>query len=804
MKIARNIGLGLLALLIILAGAGVWLVRRPFPETSGTLTLPGLSASVQVIRDKWGVPNIYAQNERDLFMAQGYVHAQDRLWLMYYSMLTASGEFSTVVGELGLEYDKLLRTIGLRRAAEAEWATMDAEGRELLQAYSDGVNAYIESHRDRLPLEFTLLNYDPKPWTPVDSLTYGNLTSMNLAGNYRLEFLRARLIAEIGVEKTQDLLPPYDPKQPLIIPDEAQGYKWMRGTSFAGLDSTIDVLGDPGANWGSNNWVVAGSRTVSGKPVLAGDAHMNLTLPSIWYMNGLHGGRFDTIGFTLPGVPAVLIGHNSRIAWAVTNLNPDVQDLYIERLDDRENPTKYEFRGEWHDLEIIEETIEVKGGDPVPLTIRLTNHGPLINDVVGDMAEAEPMSFKWAVLGDSQLLPSILRLNSAANWEDFREALRYWRMPSQNFVYADVDGNIGYQMTGQVPIREPHHDGLVPVPGWTGEYEWKGFIPYEELPYSYNPPRGFIATANNKVIGDDYPYRISEEWDPGYRAARITEMLAANDRMDVAASAAIQADTFSPPAAEMAPYLTAIEPDTAEEAKVIDLLKNWDYHFEADQVPGTLFQTWYWFLFRNTIEDDMSPTMSADYLAGQYERHGRFHITAMSRILKDPDSPWFDDQRTPEVERRDDIIKRSLADALAWLHENHGNNMDKWTWGDVHKVTYINLVARGGNPLIAWLYYVPPIRARGENFSINTGTFTFDDPFSMAHGASQREVVDMSDLDGMLAMQSTGQSGLVRHQHRTDLIDLWQQVEYIPMPFSRERVEQNAVETLTLTPGNAQ
>lgn len=803
MKIVRSVLLGVLALLLVASVFGVWFVRNPWPQLSGTVALPGMSASVQVIRDKWGVPNIYAQNDRDLLMAQGYVHAQDRLWSMYYSVLTASGTLSSVVGEPALDYDRVLRTLGLRRAAEAEWATMEPEAKELLQAYADGVNGFLAANRGRLPIEFTVLGFDPPEWTPVDSLAYGYMTSLNLAGNYRLEFLRARLIAEIGAEKTRDLLPPYDPSKPLIIPDEAQGYSWMRDVGFAGFDAVDSYLGEYGPLWGSNNWVVAGSRTTTGRPILAGDTHMNLYLPSIWYMNGLHGGRFNVTGFTLPGVPAVLFGHNEQIAWAVTNLNPDVQDLYIEKLDNRASPTRYEFDGEWHDLEIIRDTIEVKGAEPVPLNIYLTRHGPIINDVVADMAEAEPMAFQWAVVGDSQLFPSILRLNTASNWGEFREALRSWRMPGQNFVYADVAGNIGYQMTSQIPIRAPQHDGLVPVPGWTGEYEWLGFIPYDELPSAYNPPEGFIATANNKVVGDDYPYRITEEWDPGYRAQRIVELLAANDRMDMAASAAIQGDTYSLPAAAIQPFMVKIAPTDEAEAAAIAELQGWDLHFEADQVAASLFQAWYWFIFQNTIADDMSEDMSNDYLAGQYERHGRFHIAAMERIIQDNNNPWFDDKRTPAVETRDEIMQKSLGDALAWLRENYGDSMSGWRWGEMHRLRHVNLLARSGNPLFIALYYVPPIPMRGENFTINTGTFTFDEPFSVIHGVSQRQIIDMGDFDTMQAIHSTGQSGLVRHPNRTDMIEMWEQVQFLPMYFSRERVEASAANILTLTPEGA-
>jgi penicillin G amidase len=804
MKILRNIVLGVLVLLIVVAGSGTWFVRRPWPQMSGNAAIPGLSASAQIIRDASGVPHIYAQNERDLFMAQGYVHAQDRLWSMYFNQLTASGRLAELVGDRGLATDKVLRTIGLRRAAEREWAAMDPEARELLQAYCDGVNAFINANRSRLPIEFTVLGYDPEPWTPVDSISYGNLLSLFLAGNYRLEFLRARLIAEIGEERSKDLLPAYDKNTPFIVPDEVQSYASMRTIGFDGLNALDEWLGDAGAMWGSNNWVVSGKRTVSGKPILAGDTHMNLNMPSIWYMNGIHGGRFNSMGFTLPGVPAVVIGHNGTIAWAITNLNPDVQDLYIEKLDDRNNPTKYEFQGQWRDLEIIRDTLKVKGQAPVPLNIYITQHGPIINQAIDDMSQAEPMAFKWAMIGESKLFSAILQLNEARNWEQFRAALRNWRMPGQNFVYADVNGNIGYQMTSEVPIRVPQHSGLVPVPGWTGEYEWQGYIPYEELPYIYNPERGFIGTANNKVISDAYPYRITDEWDPGYRAQRINDLLQANDRMDLAASQKMQGDTFSIPASNIRPYMLEIKPQNEEEARAIELLRSWDLHFETDKVAATLFQTWYWFVFQNTLRDDLNPTLAKDYLDGQYERHGRFHITAMTQMMQDRNNEWFDDQTTPQTETRDDILQRSLGEALAWLKENHGNDMNSWTWGRVHQVSYVSLLASTGNPLFSWLYRVEPIPARGENFTINTGTFTFQDPFSMAHGASQREVIDMGDLDGMQAIHSTGQSGLVRHPHRTDMIEKWENVEYIPAPFSREKVEQLAVSTLTLTPEGIQ
>ncbi len=802
MKIVRNILIGILIVLVVLAGTSFWLVRRPWPEVSGTNELPGLSDSVRVVRDAWGVPHIYAQNEHDLFMAQGYVHAQDRLWQMHYNRLASNGVASSVLGERGLEYDKFVRTIGMRRAAEQEWQRLNAEEQAILQAYADGVNAFIETHRDRLPIEFTLLGVQPHPWTPIDSLAYGYVISFSLAGNHRLEYLRSRMIAQVGEQVTNELLTAYGSDKPLIIPPEAQGYQWMRNAGFSGLDAVAEMLGDPGASWGSNNWVVHGSRTASGKPLLANDTHLNLSMPSIWYANGLHGGRFDSMGFTFPGVPALLLGRNNRIAWGVTNLNPDVQDLYIEKLDNPENPTQYEFQGEWYPLEVITETIQVKGQDPVTLPVYLTKHGPIINGIFDQMKGAEPMSFQWAAYGEGQLFKSLVAINLAQNWEEFRQAVRLWQSPSQNFVYADVEGNIGYQMSGLIPIRATNHSGLVPVPGWTGEYEWQSYIPFEQLPHVLNPSAGFIATANNKVVSDDYPYFLSYEWDPGFRAKRITDLLTADDQVTIEDIQQIHADTYSLPAEELRPYLLMIQPENDKQKQALQYVQNWDLRLETDRVGASIYESWYWFLLRNTLNDDLGDEMAGDYLAGQYERHGSFQVPAMLAILEEGnDSHWFDDKTTPQVETREEIMRKSLNDALEWLRENYGEDMQGWTWGRLHAMTFASAgIGRNANPFLAWVFNVGPIPARGDNFTVNAASFSFDEPFRMNHGASQRMIVDLSDPDNMRGILTTGQTAHAFHPHRADMIPLWQNIEYIPFYASQAKVEANADAVLTLTP----
>jgi penicillin amidase len=795
-KVLIAIGIGLVIVLVILAGVGTWFVRRPWPTVNGTLTISGLLAPVEVIRDEWGVPHIYAENEHDLFFAQGYVHAQDRLWQMEFNRRIGSGTLSAVLGEATLDTDRFLRTIGLRRAADQDWAQLEDETRAIMEAYAEGVNAYIETHRDRLPLEFTILGVDPAPWTPVDTLAWGKVMSFDLGSNYEFELLRARMIAELGQEAAQQLLPPYAEGAPVIIPPETRSYAWLRDARFGGLDALAAVLGERGPTSGSNNWVIHGSRTATGMPILADDTHLGLNMPSIWYENGLHGGRFDSVGFSFPGVPLIIIGHNSRIAWGVTNLGPDVQDLYIEKLNDTNHPTQYEFKGEWQDLQAARETIKVKDQEPVTLDVMITRHGPIMNDVIGDLDGAEPVALRWTALDASNLFRSVLLLNLATNWDEFREALSYWDVPSQNFVYADVDGNIGYQSPGKIPIRAPGHQGLVPVPGWTGEYEWQGFISFDELPNVFNPPTGFVATANNKVVPDDYAYHLAYEWAAPYRAERITDLLTADGNITQEEIRDIQAQTYSLPAEALRPYLLDIEPENDLQTRALAQLEAWDLYNETDRTGPSIYQAWYWFLVQDTLADELGDDLMHEYLG-----YSSTHVPMMEDLLGQADSPWFDDITTSQIETRDDILRRSLAHAVAWLSEHHGDAPEQWEWGKLHTMTFVHQpLGQSGIGLLESLFNSKPIPARGDNFTVDAASFGFNDPFAMVHGSSQRFVADLSDLDRSRMVQTTGQCAHLFHPHREDFIPLWQDVESHPMLFSRGAVEANADATLTLVP----
>ncbi len=615
----KRILLGLLALVIILSLIGTWFVVRSLPEEAGTVNAPQLSAPVKIIRDKSGIPHIYAENNHDLLFAQGYVHAQDRLWQMELNRRAGSGTLSEIFGKATLDSDRSLRLMGLRRAAEKMWAQTGPENRAFLQAYADGVNHFIDTHRDRLPVEFTILGVNPAPWTPVDTLSWGNVLAMNLSGNYTLELLRAQMIAKLGEKTTQELFPPPLVGTPIIIPDGVNGYSGLSNARFDELTNLSEWVGLPDPGLGSNDWVVSGSRTVTGKPFLANDTHLAVGMPSIWYEADLHGGDFNTEGFTLPGVPLIILGHNDHIAWGTSNLGNDVQDSYLEKLNDTQKPTQYQFEGKWYDLQVIPETILVKGSAPVTMNILMTRHGPIMN--ADRLATEQPLALRWTLQDGNHLFDAVVKINLSKNWSDFNEALRLWDVPGQNFVYADTAGNIGYHSSGKTPIRAPGHLGTVPVPGWTGQYEWQGYIPYDAMPKTLNPKAGFVATANNKITPDDYPYVLVRDWYPGERAQRITELLNVNTKLSIEDMEKIQADTKLIAAETLRPYMLAIQPANDLQTQAIAKLKDWDLRLEANSVGGAIYETWFQSIITNTIGDELGSDLLNTYLAGGYQRH---------------------------------------------------------------------------------------------------------------------------------------------------------------------------------------
>ncbi len=774
----------LLTCLLVAAGAGVYVIRRPFPQATGTLRVPGLQAPVEVIRDRWGVPHLFAQNAHDLLMAQGYVHAQDRLWQMEYNRRAASGRLSEIFGEATVDTDRFLRTIGLRRAAQEELARLDAPSVDLLNAYAAGVNAFMTQRAGRLPVEFALLQFQPEPWTPVDTLAFGKLIAWMLGGDWATELLRAHLIARFGPDGMRALMPPYAPDAPIIAPEAAAAYRSLNSAAVLRLLDLASRIAPSGtAGLGSNNWVVAGSHTATGAPLLANDPHLEIAMPSIWYEMHLVGGGFNVTGATFAGVPGVIVGHNESIAWGVTNASPHVQDLYIEQFNP-DDPSRYLFKGRWESVRVVREEIRVKGrARPEVETVRITRHGPLLNGVVKGLGVF--LALRWTALEPGQIVASVLRLDRAQTWEEFRDALRLWTVPAQNFVYADRTGTIGYQLPGRIPIRAKGN-GLVPVPGWTGEYEWVGEIPFDRLPSVRNPDRGFLVTANNRITPDGYPFFISADWDPGFRASRIEAVLRDTPWITPDTMAALQMDVTSLPGQVTVRALQDVRVTTEPAAALLKALQAWDGVLRPDSRAAAIYEAFRLAVLPLLFKDVLGPELFQQY-------RGRSDVwqVALLHLLQDPASPWWGFQG------RDAVIAAALERAHEMLEKRLGPDAARWAWGGLHRTRFVHPL--GHAPALGWIFNAQAPPLGGDAFTVNTAGFD-PDTFEQIMVASYRQIIDLADWDRAVAIHTTGQSGLPFHPHYRDFVPLWAAGRYHPMLFSRGRIEQATSATLTLTP----
>ena len=815
---------GILAVLIVALGvAGVVAVRRPFPTTDGTLILDGLKDEVHIYRDEFGIPQIYAKNQDDLFFAQGYVHAQDRFWQMEFWRHTGQGRLSEIVGEPTVDSDKFIRTMGWNRMAENTVAYYEAESPEfmtILEAYSAGVNAYIDDNRDQLSINQTILNavgepWEIEPWTPVNTISWGVVMSDALSRDLFSEIRRAELIKELGEADVATLLPfyPYE-NRPVIVPTDEMVNELPESPEGTGEVETavnwhnvnLTVIGDvpplgatlgSGPFVGSNNWVVGGEHTESGLPLLANDPHLEIQMPSIWYEVGLHAPGWDVTGFSFAGVPGVIVGHNANIAWGVTNAGPDVQDLFIEKINPS-NPNQYEFMGEWQDMEIIQEVIKVNGGEDVVIDVRITHHGPIINEVPSVAnnlsSNSDLLSVRWTADEPSRVLEAVVLLDQAENYDDFREALRSWDVPSQNFVYADVEGNIAYQMPSLIPIRK-NGNGLVPVPGWTGEYEWEGWVPYEELPALFNPESGYIVTANHAIVDEEYANFLTLNWANGDRGQRIIEMIetavANGDKITANDYAQIHFDSRSLLAETYVPLFDGLSSDDSQVQAALERLRGWDLQERRDSVPAALFEIFYIQLKENVLADDVGED--------NVSRVGNsifFH-----ELADQPNAQWWDNVETTAVESREDIVLQSLADAIAWFEENQEGSMNEWTWGSIHTATFVsNPLGLSGIGAIESLVNRGPFPADGGGGIVNAMGWSSSNPAAVNWHPSMRMIIDLADFNASQTIMPTGQSGHPMNPHYDDQIELYLNGQYHPMVWGKDVVEETAVDHLILQP----
>lgn len=751
--------------IIVLAVAALIFVNvyigKSKPFIDGEVTVAFLDEDVKIVRDEFGVPHITAESDADLYRTQGYVQAQDRLFQMDMARRQASGRLSEVVGEVAVGTDKKFRAFSLRAAAEASYDGYGDDAKKVLGWYAEGVNAFIEEAEQdgKFPYEFKILGYTPEPWSEIDSLTIGKYMAYDLGGNWDSLAVRHWALNNFPEDLAQELFITYPENAPSIIE--------------ANIANPVAVAGQfdpdlvPPEFNGSNNWVVSGDKTASGLPLLADDPHLGLDTPSIWYQMHLQSPGQNVSGVIFAGIPGIILGHNENIAWGVTNVGPDVQDLYIE-IPNPDDRTQFLFDGEWEQAEVRDETISVKGGDDIPFEVMVTRHGPIISDILYKDEDPEALfSMQWTALEPTKELEAIMKMNKASDWESFESALEDFHAPAQNFVFAANDGTIAYKANGRIPIRK-QGDAQLPVPGDSSDYGWTGYIPYNELPRVVNPKEGFIATANNQVVDDSYPYHITKLWAQPYRYERIAEVLRAGDNFTAEDMIELQMDQKNLYAREfLDDMIGSIEAeDTAGKYEaLVKMLREWDQYDSADAAAPLVFHKWIKQLPIGMFSEAM-PEDVYKLLPGK----GTITDQMMRDAYAGEPGAWVE-----KYGGVDKWVFDSFVTSVEDIEGLFGNKVASWKWGDFHQVEFPHALS-GASPIFEHFLNPKKQAIGGSNVTVQAAAFKEDG--TVNHGAPWRFVADLSDLTKANHIVGPGQSGHMKSQWFHDQADDWVKGEY--------------------------
>jgi penicillin amidase len=810
MKWIRRSAWGLLSLLLgalVVAGVYVGLAQ---PKTSGTLPLPGALAELSIERDADGIPTIQAANTHDLYFGLGVVHAQDRLWQMETHKRIASGRLAEAFGPAAVEADRFLRALAVRHAAEAQWAQTQGEARAALLAYAEGVNAVLARGLGARPPEFLILGLKPEPWTPVDSLAWSIMMAWDLGGNWSTELLRLRLALRMDKARIDQLLPPYPGEAPLQTADYPALYRALKlDAELASVDSMTGRLlaaapesGVEGV--GSNNWVLSGERTTTGRPLLANDPHLKLSAPALWYFARLKAPGHDVAGATLPGLPGVVLGQNARVAWGFTNTAPDVQDLYLERINP-DDPAQYQTPEGWARFETRQETIRVKGQPDVTMTVRRTRHGPVISDagiaddlLAGRGRSGYAIAMRWTALdADTDQVGVTLRMNRAASVDEFIEAAKGWVAPMQNMVVADAAGQVAFAAPARVPLRGPDNDllGLAPAPGWDARYDWQGWLPFELLPQQRDPAKGYLATANQRVVPADHPAFISSSWALPHRQNRIEELLDAKPKHSLDDLRVMQSDLKSLAAPRGLDWLRRAPSTHPLAAAARQQLAGFDGTMSADRAAPLIYWAWMRHLTLKVIGDDLR--VVPDKHVGS-----RSFFDAIDGMLERDDAAWCDDQRTPAAETCLQQASAALDAALDELQALQGPDPAAWQWGRAHQARAEHRPFSKVLPLARFFELRAPVG--GDTYTVNVSRVNLKadsvtgERYLDEHGPSLRALYDLGDRSRSRFMHSSGQSGLPWSAHYRDFLPRWVQVKDVPV-----WPQVAPVAVLTVTPAGA-
>ncbi len=782
---------GLFGLAVLAAVLVVLWLRGSLPTTAGTVELAGLTGKVDIIRDADGVPHIFADTDADALFALGYAHAQDRLWQMETMRRVGAGRLSEITGPDTLRIDRFVRTFGLYRLAERQAAALDGPARQLADAYAKGVNAYLASHDGPLPPEFFLLGHRPEAWRVADSMVWARVMALQLSKNWRTELLRLRLAKRLTPDQIEDLWPGDGPDGPVSLPPDAKAPAKAALRHLDGIWAALpDALAPVDA---SNAWVLDGSRTATGKPILANDPHLGFTKPILWYLARIETPTLSLTGATVPGVPLLVLGHNNHIAWGMTTTGGDVEDLYLERIDPAD-PNRYLTPDGPRPFKTRVERIVVKDAEAVELTVRETRHGPVISDIAGSAGNGHDDTHVLAVAApslraDDRTANALFAINRAKNWEEFAAATRDFHSPQQNLFYADTGGGIGMITPGRVPVRRGH-DGGKPANGEDSGHDWNGFIAPDAVPSAHNPPAGFVMNANNRLVGADNPHRLAGDWDAPFRAERLLEILPDARGHTMADSAALQMDILSTAARRLMPRLADFKPETERQEAALSMLRAWDFRMRRDRPEPLLYATWLHDIMRALAADELGP------LFRDYSRpRPRFILHALTTRPR-----WCDDINTGPAETCPQILRAALDKTLDRLAKDHGSDMAAWQWGARHRAYFANRFF-AAIPLLGD-FASTKIETDGGDHTVNRGQTVWrgDNRHSHTHGAGYRAVYDLGNLAESRFMIGTGQSGNPFSPHYGDLTGRWRDGKHLTIAGSRNAVRARAGGILTLLP----
>ena len=772
--------------------------HRCLPQVDGRIYSQELDSTVVISRDRWGIPRIQANSRHDLFFSQGFVHAQDRLWQMEVNRRAATGRLSEILGNEALQTDRLTRTLGFNRLAEIAWSNTSEKVRADVEAYTAGINAYLKLGRN-LPVEFKMLNHRPEPWSVLDSVAFGRLMAWTLSHVWAAKFFRSQLIEAVGSELAAELEPQHWPGNPITLPKGIEFNRLEPDGMFQAAKGPLLGQATGGGARGSNGWVISPERSISGSAILCNDMHLPISSPSLWYFMDLQC-RSDkddlhVIGVTLPSVPYVLVGKNDRIAWGATVSFVDNEDLFLEKFA-AEDQGLYEYLGQWRSAQQVEERIQIKGQKDHVERITITHHGPIISQILP--SDGLALSLQSIALQPVESFAGIALLNEAGNWDDFVTAVRHIESPALNLLYADVKGNIGYYVSGRVPVRAKGY-GQVPKPGWTGEHEWTGNVPFAEMPHALNPAQGFIVSANHRIVGDDYPHYLGRSWRNGFRARRIAEFITSRPKVSVEDCQRLQMDLMSVPGLELVRRLADLKTNNRDAALCLALLGEWEGWLGPDSVGGCVYQVFLERLAQSILKTKLS-TILFDQFLGRGTNPVLYPVNEffgqwpaiLLQLLDNPDSHWL-----PAGPERERLFIRCLADTTVELRRLLGNDVNGWQWGRFHQIRMDHIFA--SQPPFDQVFSLGPMPIGGDADTVNQNSIIQDDPGDNI-APSYRQIIDLGNREASAAMHAPGQSGQLASPHYADLLQFWLDGRYYQMDTNKTTSNETEIKRLILSP----